>query len=524
MKRWFVAQEGKLKGPYTVSELEAMVKAGTLKAADTVCPEGGGPTTANRVPHLFASAASTPPAPTAVMAGPPPVPIPPAAAWAPQYGTWIAVGFLGFVLLGCIPATGLGIAWYLSQDAKKLGDESAKGDKTSGAEDDDFPKNSGPKDAPPIDVKVPPKVVEVPMPPRTRAAIDNGIAHLRKRLKGSNPVDGIHRDDENIGVIALAGLALLEAKVPPDDPAIEHVLAVLRDHGPRLNFGYAQAACLFFLNRLDDFQPLKGTDRELARSLALRMLAGQKSDGRWSYGNQVITPQAEKDLLAKLSAKSYKPGAEGIGDNSQTQFALLALWGSRRHGLPVRPALLAAATRFHETQNPAGFWTYEGGDTNKFIDSNTCAGLIALAMEKTLREDKKFQGPDGDDLPADPQADAQRDKAFAHLAKVIGRSGAAAADGFAGHVIHANAYGDFYFLWCLERVGVIYDCKEIGGKDWYAWGSEIILQNQRPDGSWSDRHGDVCDTSFAILFLTRANLARDLTESIRTRGGIKISQ
>ena len=75
------------------------------------------------------------------------------------------------------------------------------------------------------------------------------------------------------------------------------------------------------------------------------------------------------------------------------------------------------------------------------------------------------------------------------------------------------------FLWCLERVAVIYDLKTIGDKDWYAWGSQVILENQRPDGSWIDAHGDVCDTCFALLFLTRANLAKDLTESIRTRGG-----
>ena len=88
-----------------------------------------------------------------------------------------------------------------------------------------------------------------------------------------------------------------------------------------------------------------------------------------------------------------------------------------------------------------------------------------------------------------------------------------------GNVVKANAYGDYYFLWCLERVGVIYDVNQIGGKDWYGWGSDVIVQNQNPGGFWQDKHGDVCDTCFAILFLTRANLAKDLTESIRTRGG-----
>ena len=85
--------------------------------------------------------------------------------------------------------------------------------------------------------------------------------------------------------------------------------------------------------------------------------------------------------------------------------------------------------------------------------------------------------------------------------------------------VMADAHGDYYFLWSLERVAVIYDLKDIGGKDWYGWGSEVILQNQRVDGAWQETHGDINDTCFALLFLTRANLAKDLTESIRTRGG-----
>jgi hypothetical protein len=200
---------------------------------------------------------------------------------------------------------------------------------------------------------------------------------------------------------------------------------------------------------------------------------------------------------------------------------MLALWGSRRPDIPVRPALLTAAARFHQTQYPDGTWDYGPARPGKIlIDSNTCAGLIALAMEKTLRDDKKFNDQTTGDPPADPTADERCDKAFAHLAKVIGRTKDephSKTAPYFGTVIEADAWGDYYFLWCLERVAVIYDLKEIGGKDWYGWGSEVILQNQKEDGSWVDRHGDVADTCFAILFLTRANLAKDLTESIRIR-------
>ena len=55
----------------------------------------------------------------------------------------------------------------------------------------------------------------------------------------------------------------------------------------------------------------------------------------------------------------------------------------------------------------------------------------------------------------------------------------------------------------------------IEGKDWYEWGYRIILEHQKPDGSWQDKHQPEVDTCFALLFLKRANLAKDLTDKLR---------
>src|SRR5690349_21426238 len=112
---------------------------------------------------------------------------------------------------------------------------------------------------------------------------------------------------------------------------------------------YALGTALFFLNRLDETAPLAAPDREMARRLALRILAGQHPDGRWSYFNRPITPMAEKDLLQQLNGNQYKPQGpvSAPPSHSMTQFALLALWGSQRHDIPARPAILASAARFH---------------------------------------------------------------------------------------------------------------------------------------------------------------------------------
>ncbi len=77
-----------------------------------------------------------------------------------------------------------------------------------------------------------------------------------------------------------------------------------------------------------------------------------------------------------------------------------------------------------------------------------------------------------------------------------------------------NLNGNLYFLWSLERVAVIYGLETIGKHDWYVWGSDALLDGQQPDGSFSSLgyHGanNELSTSFALLFLNRANVARDL--------------
>src|SRR5262249_54493676 len=82
-----------------------------------------------------------------------------------------------------------------------------------------------------------------------------------------------------------------------------------------------------------------------------------------------------------------------------------------------------------------------------------------------------------------------------------------------------------YFLWSVERVGVLYNLRTIGGKDWYRWGADLLVKHQGADGSWacggywgSSHH---VDTSFALLFLKRANRTRDLTRKLDFLSGTR---
>jgi len=62
---------------------------------------------------------------------------------------------------------------------------------------------------------------------------------------------------------------------------------------------------------------------------------------------------------------------------------------------------------------------------------------------------------------------------------------------------------------------MVYGLQAIGKKDWFAIGSRYILQKQAGDGSWRGSLGETPDTCFALFFLRRANLARDLTATLK---------
>jgi hypothetical protein len=58
-----------------------------------------------------------------------------------------------------------------------------------------------------------------------------------------------------------------------------------------------------------------------------------------------------------------------------------------------------------------------------------------------------------------------------------------------------------YYMYALERVGMLFGTETIGSHEWYPEGAKVLLENQKDDGSWD---GKVWDTCFAILFLKRA--------------------
>jgi hypothetical protein len=380
-----------------------------------------------------------------------------------------------------------------------------------------------------------------------KEAINRGVTYLKDHGPG--------RGGE-IGATALAGLALLECDVAADDPALADALQIVRQGSIACTHTYSLALAIMMLDRLGD-----PNDAQLIQSMGVRLLGGQNDQGGWTYqcpplddneqrrlsnrksqrselvgrvnrpqtGRTDIKPTEDlpkeiKDQLARLNNFQALGGGRHPADNSNTQFAALGLWVARRHGIPVERAMIRLAGRFRLSQAPDGSWHYTSatspGRVGSGTPSMTCAGLLALAVahgtasQSVLHTDRRVNDPFANQ--AKPVSNFGRDFAvragLLYLANQIGHASFPTAKKRGKAV--AGAPPDYYFFWSLERVGMIYGLKTIGKKDWYAWGSQILLDHQNDDGSWQGKYGGGIDTCFALLFLQRANVARDLTAAL----------
>ena len=64
-----------------------------------------------------------------------------------------------------------------------------------------------------------------------------------------------------------------------------------------------------------------------------------------------------------------------------------------------------------------------------------------------------------------------------------------------------------YYLYALERAGILTETPLLGNKDWYLDGARVLLAAQDKNGSWNkDSSGEnaTWQTCFAILFLKKA--------------------
>ncbi len=424
----------------------------------------------------------------------------------------------------------------------------------------------------PAALRADPPQLEPEVQRRVNIAIDKGVRYLRSTQYPTGTwadEKGAHR----VGYAALPGLTLLECGVPASDPAVQRAAQFVRYNIDKLDRTYELALAILFLDRLADRK--NKTDRLWIEALSLRLIAGQTPTGGWSYRCPVLDADQHRSLMAYLKMKNLTPAKTpaywkslpifqnpadlvnedpkdksqepqlGTTDNSNTQFAILALWAAGRHDIPVQRSLKLIARRFETSQNQDGSWDYHYryGGSGQHRPAMNCVGLLGLAIGHGLAQPKPpakvpplpLQPREVAALVAVPRplslvpplertlreriAAAQERARQKQDPRVV--NGFAALDRYIGRPtgrLENLPRGNLYFLWSVERVAVLYSLPKLGTKDWYLWGAEILVANQDRDGHWQDGgyHGAAVpiDTCLALLFLKRANFTQDLASAL----------
>ncbi len=261
-----------------------------------------------------------------------------------------------------------------------------------------------------------------------------------------------------------------------------------------------------------------GVDRShVAMQRGLDWLRRQKPDETYSVSLQtlvlaMLSPDADRAILernvdwlekAQVSqgpaTGSWSYGTNrGTGDNSNAQFALLALHEADRAGIRVRRDVWVRAQQYWAAcANPDGSWGYTIGNAAG-SGSMTCAGIASIWITS-----EHIGTPD-----ARAAADRVSCCGGGASPKVLERGLQWLGRRFS--VVENPGTGGqtwlYYYLYGLERVGRFTARRFIGESDWYLEGAKMFVASQ--DGlTGAFRGGRVEDptvaTSFALLFLAK---------------------
>ena len=305
---------------------------------------------------------------------------------------------------------------------------------------------------------------------QVRTSIDRATEFLtrQQRTDGSWPEYGSYIG----GVTSLCTLALLNAGVDPDDEVIQKALTWLRQLEPRTTYAASLQTMVFC--KAQPQRDLLLINRNVKWLESVQITDGLKR-GAWSY------PRAS-------------------GDNSNSQFALLALHEAERVGVSVSSRTWRLAKAYWEDcQNVDGSWGYVKGAAG--TGSMTCAGIASMMITtgKVLQADARAVGERVQCCGQGPGGENERiERGLAWLGRNFS--------------VTANPGNErlwlLYYLYGVERVGRLSARRFLGGHDWYREGTEYLVRQQDSLSGFFKGVGHAEDdpliaTSLALLFLSK---------------------
>ncbi|MGQ9503874.1 MAG: DUF4159 domain-containing protein [Thermogutta sp.] len=313
-------------------------------------------------------------------------------------------------------------------------------------------------------------------------ALEESINRAIQYIKRQQRDDGSWPEpvDMPCGMTGLCTLALLSAGVPSDDPAAAKALRYLRKFSTSdIDKTYSLALQTMVFCRAD---PARDAPRilENIRWFERTQIKDGPERGGWSY-----------------------PGSSP--DNSNSQFALLALYEAERVGVRASDETWSLARDYWEGgQNPDGSWGYRRGQPG--TGSMTCAGIASLVIIR----DVAYQ-------PTATVDDKNRISCCGPSTQTVDRV-RKGLDWLARHfTVRQNPQAGnswlLYYLYGLERVGRLSAQRFIGQHDWYREGSAFLLELKSTVAQgglaidyWAGpglENDPLLATSFALLFLAK---------------------
>jgi len=324
------------------------------------------------------------------------------------------------------------------------------------------------------------------------------------------------------------------ATFPRDDKRFLEGVKILQTK--KLEKTYNVALTAMFLEAYD-----KVANQKRIAECAQFLVDNQCVNGQWSYGEPIELPsdgQAPEvvsgggggttagggnrgggtQTMKRVPIKRNRRGPEK-GDHSNTQYAILGLRSCAAAEVIIpKETWLEAMDILEDGQDKEGAWSYvwhptdtadakKGGPKtvtvkNPGYGSMTagCAGSLIICkyyLRAHYGQKVDFKNDKSVKDAVEWLAKNFTVEENANYEKVKSTASVPTGDKYTWH---------YYYLYALERAGMLGDYVNFGRYDWYQIGARWLLANQEPGGAWRGKHGNdaVSDTCFAILFLRRA--------------------
>lgn len=326
--------------------------------------------------------------------------------------------------------------------------------------------------------------------PEVEAAISRGVSYLIS-AQGSDGSWG-----NGPGTAALALLAIVNNGAPEGSEATVSKAASYLVGNPKYDKVYETALLAMALQAVDSEQY-----KDVITRCADFLGSSQLPTGMWTY-NAISQQQwdainerfkAQQDAVERPGNSTNKnpiPNTITIGDNSNTQFALLGLRAARWADVSVNTeAIRNCQKHFMRSQNEDGGWGYRQYDPNA-RGSMTCAAIGSLCiLDDVFKSGWYFE---------------RRKIRKNNVAKGIQWM----RDHFSVTTNPGYGANYLYYMYSMERAGDLSGHKQFGEHDWYEEGCPAVCAAQNSDGSWrvngGGRSSVISETSFAVLFLKKA--------------------